>query len=124
MTPEEQAKQALESEIDQILNKDFKQFVDSTRLYFGKSYFALRLNVGPQGFTYTLTPELTKLLSRVFMAQVENYEKHFGAINVDLPALSPVQMSDLQNPPEDSSQQEPPKGGPKPDKPSGPNKKK
>src|SRR3989344_7670752 len=99
MTPEEEAaKKALEAEIDQILNKDYKQFVDSTRLYFGKSFFALRLNVGPQGHTFVLTPYLAKVLSRIFAAQVTNYEQHVEIINVDAPALSPVQMGDLQNP--------------------------
>lgn len=98
MTPEEIQKKAQEEEINQILFKDFKQFADSTRLYFAKEYFALRVNVGSQGFTYVLTPYLAKLLSRVFAEQVKTFEGHFGEIKIDAPVASPLQMKDLDQP--------------------------
>lgn len=117
MTPEEdeQQKRARE-EIDQILNKDLKKFVDGTRLYFGRDYFALRLNTGEQPETFALTPYLAKILSRVFAGQVKNYEDYFGPIQVDLSVPSPIQMSDLQGPGSDESvppPEESPQTGPK-----------
>lgn len=99
MTPKEQedaAKAAQAAEIDQILNKDFKQFVDSARLYIADSYFALRLNVGPQGFTYVLTPFLAKKLMEIFVSQVALYEKIVRPIPTAPPSLSPIQSDDLQ----------------------------
>ena len=117
MTPEEEQKKAVLEEINQVLFKDSKSLVDSTRLYYAKEFFALRMNVGPQSYTYALTPYLAKVLSQVFAAQVDNYEKEVGVIQTTVgPVLSPVQQGDLQKPDESDEAA----GGsdkPKPDKP-------
>ena len=103
-------------EINQILFKDYKTFPDSARLFFAKEFFALRINVGNQGFTYALTPYLAKKLSERFAELIAMYEKTERVIPTAVASLSPIQQEDLEKPDEPSSEA----GGsdkPKPDKP-------
>lgn len=117
MTPEEEAaKQAAEAEINQILFKDSKSFVDSHRFYVAKEYMALRLNIGPQAYTFALTPYSSKLLSNVLSAQIKNWEEQFGEIilNSGQPIQSPIQMDDLgDTDAKDKEDPNPDKRGPK-----------
>lgn len=117
MTPEEEAQQKqIIEEMNQILFKDYKTFPDSTRLFFAKEFFALRINVGNQGFTYALTPFLAKKLSERFTELIALYEKTERVIPTAAASLSPYQQEDLEKPEEPDSE-EGDSGKSKPDKP-------
>ena len=118
MTPEEEAKKKqLFEEMNQILFRDYKQFPDSARLFFAKEFFALRINVGNQGFTYALTPFLAKKLSERFAELIDLYERTERPIPTAVESLSPFQQEDFQKPEEpdgENGDSDKPKPGDKP----------
>ncbi len=87
-------------EMNQILYKDYKTFPDSTQAYFSNEFFAIRLNVGNQGFTYAFTPYLAKRFSERLIFLVKLYEDTERKIPIATSTLSPIQQEDLNKPDE------------------------
>lgn len=104
MSPEEQQK-ATEN-INKILFKHAKKFVDNTQIYFADSYFALCLTIGEQEETFVLTPRMVKIVMNNFVSQIALYEKTFGEIQLSRDIPSPIQTTDLKKSDPESSQEE------------------
>ena len=78
------------------MNQLPKKFVDGAVGAFGKEFFSFAFASGNNLDAFATTPQIMKSVSAWMNAQVESYEKQFGAIDMNPPSVqSPIQMSDL-----------------------------
>ncbi len=78
------------------MNELPKKFIDGAIGAFGKDVFSFALTSGSNLDPYATTPQVMKSISIWLKAQVENYEKTFGEIDMTPPKIvSPLQISDL-----------------------------
>ena len=74
-----------------------KKLCDGAMGAFGKEYFAFVLTSGNSLDSFAATPQIMKSVSQWMSAQVENYEKQYGVIDMTPPKIqSPIQMTDLK----------------------------
>ena len=81
-------------------NVDFnqlpKKFCDGALGAYGKEAFSFAITSGNTLDSYATTPQVMKSIATWAMAQIENYEKQFGEIDMTPPQIqSPIQMADL-----------------------------
>lgn len=78
------------------MNQLPKKFVDGALGGFAKEMFSFALTSGNSLDSFATTPQVMKSISTWISAQVSNYEKQFGVIDMTPPSIqSPIQMSDL-----------------------------
>ncbi len=76
-----------------------KKFCDGAVGAYGKEAFSFALTSGNTLDSYATTPQLMKSIATWMNAQVENYEKQFGEIDMTPPQIqSPIQRADLSGP--------------------------
>ncbi|MDB5204856.1 MAG: hypothetical protein JWP09_884 [Candidatus Taylorbacteria bacterium] len=76
-----------------------KKLCDGAIGAFGKEYFSFVLTSGNNLDSYAATPKIMKSVSVWMSAQIQNYEKQFGEIDMTpSPIQSPIQMADLKKP--------------------------
>lgn len=78
------------------MNQLPKKFVDGAIGAHGKEIFSFALTSGNNLDSFATTPQVMKSISIWMDAQIKNYEKQFGVIDMT-PAsvVSPLQISDL-----------------------------
>ncbi len=114
MTPEEIEKNKQEN--DKIL-KATKRFIDDTRTLIAEGSIVFGFYFGEMPESFVMTPQHAKRLSMILAHQIANYESVFGPIAASWTppnVQSPIQPSDLQDPPQDSSAGGGANKGPKP----------
>lgn len=81
------------------MNQLPKKFVDGAIGAHGKEMFSFALTSGNNLDSFATTPQVMKSIAIWINKQVENYEKQFGTIDMTPPkVVSPIQVSDLENP--------------------------
>ena len=65
------------------LNQRAKLLVDSFSINYNDQIFNLGIDAGPNELGFCMPPKGMKNLLRVIQAQIEEYEKKFGEINMD-----------------------------------------
>ncbi|MDQ3076169.1 MAG: hypothetical protein M3Q34_03515 [bacterium] len=79
------------------MNQLPKKFIDGALGAYGKEFFTFAFTSGNTLDSFATTPQIMKSISGWISAQVEGYEKQFGAIDMNPPSIqSPIQMSDLK----------------------------
>ncbi len=79
------------------MNQLPKKFIDGAVGGYGKEIFSFALASGNSLDSFATTPQVMKSIAMWIGAQVENYEKQFGVIDMAPPSVqSPLQMSDLK----------------------------
>ncbi|MCX6747761.1 MAG: hypothetical protein NTW98_02325 [Candidatus Nomurabacteria bacterium] len=79
------------------MNQLPKKFVDGAVGAYGKEFFSFAFASGNNLDAFATTPQIMKSISGWMNLQVQNYEKQFGEIDMNPPAIqSPLQMSDLK----------------------------
>lgn len=78
------------------LNQLPKKLADGALGGFSKEIFSFALTSGNSLDSFAATPQTMKAIALWMSSQVENYEKQFGAIDMNPPAIqSPIQAADL-----------------------------
>lgn len=78
------------------MNQLPKKFVDGAIGAHGKEIFSFALTSGNNLDSFATTPQVMKSISIWMDAQIKNYEKQFGVIDMTPPSVvSPLQISDL-----------------------------
>ncbi len=73
-----------------------KKYIDGAIGSYGKEGFSFVLTSGNNLDSFMTTPVTMKSIANWLLAQVENYEKQFGVIDMTPPQIiSPIQASDL-----------------------------
>ena len=81
------------------MNQLPKKFVDGAIGAHGKEIFSFALTSGNNLDSFATTPQVMKSIALWLNAQIANYEKQFGAIDMAPPQISsPIQMADLKKP--------------------------
>jgi hypothetical protein len=79
------------------INELPKRFCDGALGAYGKESFSFVFTSGNNLDSYAATPQVMKSIALWMNAQVQNYEKQFGVIDMTPPQIqSPIQMSDLK----------------------------
>ncbi|MEO5645931.1 MAG: hypothetical protein ABIO57_02580 [Candidatus Paceibacterota bacterium] len=83
-------------------NVDFnqlpKKFCDGAVGAYGKEAFSFALTSGNTLDSYATTPQVMKSIAQWATAQIQNYEKQFGEIDMTPPQIqSPIQRADLSD---------------------------
>ncbi len=80
------------------MNQLPKKFCDGAIGAFGKELFSFALTSGNNLDSFATTPQTMKSIAVWMGAQIENYEKQFGVIDMTPPQIqSPIQAADLDN---------------------------
>lgn len=78
------------------LNQLPKKLCDGAIGGYSKEIFSFALTSGNSLDSFAATPQMMKSISIWMNSQIENYEKHFGVIDMTPPQIqSPIQASDL-----------------------------
>ncbi len=78
------------------INQLPKKFCDGAVGAYGKELFSFALTSGNNLDSFATTPQVMKSIAMWMNAQVQNYEKQFGVIDMTPPQIqSPIQMADL-----------------------------
>lgn len=78
------------------MNQLPKKFIDGAIGAHGKEIFSFALTSGNNLDSFATTPQVMKSISIWIDAQIKNYEKQFGVIDMTPPSVvSPLQISDL-----------------------------
>ena len=84
------------------MNQLPKKFCDGAIGAYGKEIFSFALTSGNNLDSFATTPQVMKSIAVWINAQVQNYEKTFGEIDMTAPKISsPIQMADLKKPGDD-----------------------
>ena len=76
-----------------------KKLCDGAIGAYGKEFFSFVLTSGNNLDSFASTPQIMKSISIWMNAQIENYEKQFGEIDMTPPKIqSPIQIADLKKP--------------------------
>lgn len=79
------------------INQLPKKFCDGAIGAFGKDLFSFALTSGNNLDSFATTPQIMKSISIWINAEVQNYEKQFGEIDMTAPPIqSPIQGADLK----------------------------
>ena len=79
------------------MNQLPKKFCDGAIGAFGKEIFSFALTSGNNLDSFAVTPQVMKSMAIWMNAQVQNYEKTFGEIDMTKPEIqSPIQIADLK----------------------------
>lgn len=79
------------------LNQLPKKFCDGAIGAYGKDLFSFVLTSGNNLDSFATTPQVMKSIALWMNAQVQDYEKKFGAIDMTPPPIqSPIQKADLK----------------------------
>ena len=85
------------------MNQLPKKLCDGAIGAYGKEIFSFALTSGNNLDSFAVTPQVMKSIASWMNAQVENYEKQFGVIDMTPPQISsPIQMADLKKPGDNS----------------------
>lgn len=78
------------------MNQLPKKFCDGAIGAYSKEFFSFALTSGNNLDSFATTPQIMKSIAIWVNAQVENYEKQHGVIDMTPPQIqSPIQMADL-----------------------------
>ncbi len=79
------------------MNQLPKKFCDGAIGAYGKEIFSFAFTSGNNLDSFAATPQTMKSIAEWMRAQIENYEKQFGVIDMMPPDIqSPLQVADLQ----------------------------
>jgi hypothetical protein len=79
-----------------------KKFIDGAVGAYGKEFFSFAFTSGNNLDSFATTPQIMKSIANWMNAQIINYEKQFGTVDMTPPAVvSPLQASDLKKPGEE-----------------------
>jgi len=78
------------------MNQLPKKFCDGAIGTYGKELFSFAFTSGNNLDSFATTPQTMKSIATWINAQIQNYEKQFGEIDMTPPQIqSPIQMADL-----------------------------
>lgn len=83
-------------ELIKKLDEQNRKFADNMLINHSKDFFLIGILSGGEAQTYVVTPAHAKGILNAFANHISSYEKQFGTIDMNLPAMpSPFQASDL-----------------------------
>jgi hypothetical protein len=84
------------------INQLPKKFCDGALGAYNKEFFSFALTSGNNLDSFATTPQVMKSIAMWIDAQLKNYEKQFGVIDMTPPQIqSPIQIADLKKPDSD-----------------------
>jgi len=81
------------------MNQLPKKFIDGALGAYGKDVFSFALTSGNNLDPFATTPQVMKSIAIWMGAQIKEYERQFGEIDMTAPKInSPLQIADLKKP--------------------------